>query len=205
MVLLVRQREYESSASASASKSKGRGKSIEEDYEVIDHLGRGSDSSSSSGKSKGKGKGKEEEYDVIDNPKNIEDEIAAIDHQIDALNERKSELRGTVLLDKLDELHKKIRDLAGAVAENVTSTRKQALGRSGVDSAGERSPTRTGRPSRHGGSGSRELPYRYRRRQRENVRASDWERVPGYGHYHSQHDGHDASVWGHVPEHGYYY
>ena len=205
MLLPVRQREPESSASASASKSKGKGKSIEEDYEVIEYLGRGYDSSSSSKKSKGKGKGKEEDYDVIGNPESIEDEIAAIGHQIDALNERKRELQGTELLDKLDELHKKIRDLAKAVPGNAISTRKQALGRSGVDSAGERSRTRTRRRTPNRGSGSRDLPGRFGRRHRENVRASDWERAPGHGHYHSQHDRHDANVWGHVPDHGYFY
>ena len=110
------------------------------------------ESSTSALKSKGKGKSKEEDYnDVTGIPKNIEDEIAVIDRQIDALNERKSELQGTELLDKLEELHekleelhKKIHGLAIAVPEKIISTRKQALGSSGVHSAGERSEAQTG-------------------------------------------------------------
>ena len=154
----LRAREPESSASASLSK--GKGKSRDDDYDAMDHLVRGLDNSSSSSRSKGKGKDREVDYDdVTGNPENIEDEIAEIDRQIAALNERKSELLGTELLDKLEELHKKIHDLAKAVPENVISTRRQALGRSGVDSAGERSKTQTGKPSPNGGSGSRGGPY----------------------------------------------
>lgn len=126
----LRERECEPESSTSASRSKGKGKSNEEDYDVFDHLIRGLDSSASASRSRDKGKGKEEDYDdVISDPENIEDEIAAIDRQIDALNERKSELQGTELLDKLEELHKRIHDLAKAVPVIVISTRKQALGR----------------------------------------------------------------------------
>lgn len=184
-------------SSASASKSRDKGKSKEEgcdiidrleeedyhvinrlkdeDYHVINRLVRRDDSLASASKFRDKGKCKEEDdEDVLSTRGNIESEIAAVDHQIDTLNERKSELQGTELLDKLDELHKKIRDLAKTVPGNDISTRKQALGRSGVDSVGERSRTRTG-------LGSRELSHsRYGRRQ---------------------HGNHDASVWGHAPEH----
>ena len=124
---------------------------------MIDHPYRGFDSSASASRSKGKGKDKEVDYDDVNgNPENIEDEIAVIDRQIDTLNERKSELQGTELLDKLEELHKKIHNLAKAVPENFISTRKQALSRSGADPAGERSRTRNGKPSPNAGSGSRE-------------------------------------------------
>ena len=157
MVPRLRASEPESSASTSLSKGKGKGKSKEENHDVIDHPYRGFDSSASASKSKGKGKDKEVDYDDINgNPESIEDEIAAIERQIDALNERKSELQGTELLDKLEELHKKIHHLAKAVPENAISTRRQALGRSGVDSAGERSKTRNRKPFSNGGSGSRE-------------------------------------------------
>ena len=128
---------------------------------------------------------------MIGDPENIEDEIAAIERQIDALNQRKSELQGTQLLDKLEELHKKIPDLAKAVPEDVISARKQALSRSGADPAGERSRTRNGRPSPNGGTESRGLP--------------DWGRAPEHGYYHSQHGDYGASVWGRAPEYGYYY
>ena len=175
----------------SASKSRDKGKNKEEDHDVIDHLVREFDSSASASQSKGKGKDKEVDYNMISNPENIKDEIAVIDRQIDALNERKSALQGTELLDKLEKLHKKIHDLAKAVPEDVISTRTQALSRSGANLAGERSRIWNGKPSPNGGTESRELP--------------DWGRAPEYGYYHSRYGNYGASVWGRAPEYGYHY
>ena len=178
----------------------------EEHCDLVKRPSYGFDSLASASQSKEEGKGKERnEEDVPGTRGKIESEIAAIDHQIHCLIKRKSELQGTELLDKLDELHKKIRDLAKTLPENVLSTRKQALGRSGMDQAGERSGIRTRRRIPNGESRRRDLSGRYGRRQRENVGASDLKRAPGHGHYRSQHDHHDANVWGHTPDHGYFY
>ena len=159
---------------------------------------RESDNPTSSPKARGKGKSREEVYDKIGNPENKENKIAVTDRQKDVLNERKSELQATELLDKMEELRKEMDDLAKEMGDlskmlsesglSLPAGRKQAHGRSGVDLAGKTSKTETWKPSPSGGSGSRgERPHViYVGKHRGDHRAGIWRHAPGYGSFISR-------------------